>query len=277
MSAAGFLRSLFAARALVPAVAVPPMPPLAPGEPLCLLGDLHGCAELLDRFLALRARHFPGHRLVALGDAIDRGPDSPAVIARLRAECARGAVCLMGNHEEMLIGFLDDPVGAGRRWLDHGGLETLAGFGLRGLPARPEERVGARDALRARMGAETEAWLRDLPASWRSGNLVAVHAGLDPDLPPERQKRRNPIWGHPGFLARPRSDGLYVAYGHTVVDRAHMRAGRLALDTGAYATGILSYALVDPAAPPHERVTFATVPYSRALSAGPGAPLAGAR
>jgi serine/threonine protein phosphatase 1 len=232
----------------------------APEEAVCLLGDLHGRADLLEQFLALRRRHFPECRLISLGDAVDRGEESAGVLRLLRTETDQGAICLMGNHEEMLIEFLDDPVDQGRRWLVHGGLGTLASFGLRGLPSDAAGREKARDALRERMGPETEAWLRALPPFWRSGNLVAVHAGLDPDLPPEAQDRRNHVWGHRNFTTQSRNDGICVAYGHTVVDQAHMRGGRLALDTGAYATGKLSYALIDPAASESERVIFAVVP-----------------
>jgi serine/threonine protein phosphatase 1 len=263
MSASNFFHR-FLSRSLgtlpAPLAVEEPAPIPAPKEPVCLLGDLHGCAKLLERFLRLRQRYFPEHRIVALGDAIDRGENSAEALQLLHAETNRGAVCLMGNHEEMLIEFLDDPADQGRRWLVHGGLDTLASFGLRGLPSDARAREATRDALRERIGGEIEAWLRALPPLWRSGNLVAAHAALDPDLPPEIQDRRHLVWGHRSFPARSRRDGICVAYGHTLVDRAHMRAGRLALDTGAYATGKLSYALIDPAAAESERVTFAVVP-----------------
>jgi serine/threonine protein phosphatase 1 len=232
-----------------------------PEEAVCLLGDLHGRSDLLARFLTLRRRHFPDHRLVALGDAVDRGEDSAGTLRLLRAECAEGAVYVRGNHEEMLLEFLDDPAGVGRRWLAHGGLDTLASYGLRGIPTSATEHQAARDTLRERMGPETEAWLRELPLLWRSGTLVAAHAALDPDVPPTLQDARSLVWGHPGFRRHPRSDGLWVAHGHTVVSRAHIRGGRIALDTSAYATGMLSYALIDPSLPDTERVTLGVVPF----------------
>ncbi len=264
MSALGFIRDIFSASR--PAIANTPAAPTpsaiipVPKEPVCLLGDLHGRADLLERFLTLRRRHFPDHRLIALGDMIDRGMGSAEVLRLLRAECAEGAICLRGNHEEMLFGFLDDPDGVGRHWLSHGGLATLESFGMRGVPADRATREAARDELRARMGAETEAWLRALPPLWRSGNLIAVHAALDPALPLGEQEERSLVWGHPAFMRGVRSDGICVAHGHAVVERAHMKRGRIALDTCAYATGMLSYALIDPAAPAWERVTLAVVP-----------------
>ncbi|MFT4150928.1 MAG: metallophosphoesterase [Paracoccaceae bacterium] len=239
------------------------MPGIAPAEPLCLVGDLHGRSDLLKRFLSLRDHHFPGHRIVFLGDAVDRGHDSAGVLDLLRAQQARepSTLCLAGNHEAMLLQFMDDPAGdQGRRWLAHGGLDTLASFGLRGVPQDGAAREAARDALRAAMGAVTEDWLRNLPRFWQSGNLVAVHAALDPALPPEAQDEQPMLWGHRDFGRKPRPDGLWVAHGHVIVEKAFARQGRIALDTGAYATGMLSYALIDPSLPETERVTLAAVP-----------------
>lgn len=239
------------------------MPDLAPDEAVCLLGDLHGRADLLQRFLKLRAGHFPQHRLVFLGDAVDRGPDSAEVLRLLQQAQSDdlAAVCLAGNHEAMMLDFLDDPGGdAGRRWLAHGGLETLASFGLRGVPQDGADRIAARDALRAAMGSATEDWLRHLPRLWQSGNLVAVHAALDPARPPDGQEERSLLWGHPAFGRTARKDGLWVAHGHVIVERAFARRGRIALDTGAYATGMLSYGLIDPDLPGPERLTLAVVP-----------------
>lgn len=256
-----FRRLMTSASAPVAERPEPAFPAIAPDEPLCLVGDVHGRADLLERFLHLRARHFPDHRAVFLGDAIDRGPDSAGVLRILMAEVAAGAICLMGNHEEMALAFLDAPEGDnGRRWLAHGGLEMLGSYGLRGLPQTPDDRRAARDALRRAMEPGAEEWLRALPHLWQSGNLVAVHAGLDPALPLERQTARTMLWGDPDATRRMRDDGLWVAHGHVIVDRARVRRGRIALDTGAYATGMLSYALVDPRVPESERITLAVVP-----------------
>lgn len=260
MSRYGFLRSM---RSEPGAREVTPDPasdgPPRPEEPICLVGDLHGCADLLTHLLARRRQHFPEHRMIVLGDMIDRGEDSARVLELLGEEAAAGAVCLKGNHEEMFLAFLDDPIQAGRRWLRHGGLSTLASFGWRGVPSNGASRTRAREVVCERMAAGTVDWLRGLRSSWQSGNLVAVHAGLDPDLPVEEQEASTLLWGHGAFGRRPRADGLYVAYGHTVVPRPHLRDGRLALDTGAYATGTLSYALIDPAAPELERIIFGAV------------------
>lgn len=231
---------------------------LATDEAVCLVGDIHGRADLLTRLLSLRQQHFPQTRLIVLGDMIDRGDDSAEVLRLLQAEPE--AVCLMGNHEDMLLSTLEDPVRHGRSWLSHGGMATLMSYGLRSLPRTAPELVDMADALRAAMGSETRRWLQSLPVIWRSGSLVAAHAGLDPALPPEAQETEALLWGHPAFGSVPRHDGLWVAHGHIVVDQAFARHGRLALDTGAYATGRLSYAIIDPSLPMSERLTIGQTP-----------------
>ncbi|MDZ4309644.1 MAG: metallophosphoesterase [Cypionkella sp.] len=234
--------------------------PPTPHEPVCLVGDIHGRADLLVRFMTLRQRHFPHARLVILGDMIDRGENSAEVLALLRNETTSGAVCIAGNHEAMLLAFLDDPTIQAKRWLAHGGLETLASFGLRGIPRDAADHQEIRDHLRAALGCETEAWLRRLPYFWRSGDLVVVHAALDPARPIKAQRTEVLTWGHPDFDHIPRKDGIWVAHGHVVVERAFARSGRIALDTGAYATGRLSYALIDPAMADAERITLGVTP-----------------
>lgn len=220
--------------------------PLRPDRPLALIGDVHGQDPLLERLLD--RPELAGRQVVQVGDMIDRGEKSAGVLARLRARDE--VIALMGNHELMCLGFLDTPEESGALWLRNGGLQTLASFGvgfagLRGGQAGAGELRAARDALAAAMGAELIDWIRARPRSWQSGNLLVTHAGADPALPPELQDPTALAWGCRGFERQTRSDGLWVAYGHRIVEEAHARDGRIAVDTGAYATGRLSAALVD--------------------------------
>jgi serine/threonine protein phosphatase 1 len=94
------------------------------------------------------------------------------------------------------------------------------------------------------MGDAMIDWLRARPLSWGSGNVWSVHAGADPGLPMTRQPDEVLIWGHPAFRSTPRTDGQWVIHGHTIVDAPCAHLGRIALDTGAYATGRLSAAAI---------------------------------
>jgi len=102
------------------------LPDPAPEQPLTIIGDVHGRADLLDQALAAAS----GSQTILVGDYIDRGEKSAQVLRQLTEN--PNLVCLMGNHEDMLLQFLDDPNRHGQRWLRFGGLQTLASFGIAG-------------------------------------------------------------------------------------------------------------------------------------------------
>ncbi|WP_281843273.1 metallophosphoesterase family protein [Sinisalibacter aestuarii] len=223
---------------------------LEPAETLAVVGDIHGCDQLLEALLDDISSHDPD-QLVFVGDYIDRGEKSAAVLDRLYALSQANpaqAVFLRGNHEEMLLRFLDNPEQDSRRWLKFGGLQTLASFGIGGIneTANAEQAMRARDALANALGPDLLTWLRALPSRFTSGNVAVVHAGADPDLPIAAQSPEVLTWGHRDFTARPRKDGCWVVHGHTIVAEVSRDQGRIGVDTGAYATGRLSAALIGP-------------------------------
>ena len=71
---------------------------------LALVSDLHANLEALDAVLRELDRASPGARLVCAGDVVGYGPDPEACIARLQE---RETLCVMGNHEEMVLGRRD--------------------------------------------------------------------------------------------------------------------------------------------------------------------------
>lgn len=231
---------------------MPPLPRL--DSPVCIVGDIHGRADLLDRMLQLIAAQpqTARVRLIFAGDYIDRGPDSDKVLALLRELTQSGnAVCLMGNHERMLLEAIDRPEAAGKRWLLNGGDATLASLGARfgaagRLPGETEaDRMAALAAqIRAGLPDGIEAWLRALPLWWRDQGLAVVHAGADPALAIEDQEPASLLWGHRRF-GQPRADGLWIAHGHVVVAEPQAAAGRIAVDTGAWTSGRLSAAWIE--------------------------------
>jgi serine/threonine protein phosphatase 1 len=92
------------------------------------IGDIHGCntalATLLEG-LELTA----DDAVVMLGDAVDRGPDSRDVVGQLMALRERcQVVCILGNHEQMLLDALDGRMPL-QEWLVHGGAQTLDSYG----------------------------------------------------------------------------------------------------------------------------------------------------
>jgi len=215
--------------------------PPAPERPLFVVGDIHGRADLLSRLLQRiepdRAE-FSG-QLVFAGDYVDRGARSRDVLLRLH-DLSLGTpgdvVCLCGNHERMMLDFIDDPSGAGQRWLRNGGVQTLASFSVEDMTeaSPPQAITEAASRLAAALGPDLLAWLRGLPLHLESGNVHVVHAGADPAVSMSAQDPQTLIWGHGKFASVDRSDGQWVAHGHTIVDEPAAMRGRISVDTGAW-------------------------------------------
>ncbi len=224
---------------------------LAPSERIAVIGDVHGCDWLLLSLLnRLGARDPSPDRLIFTGDLIDRGENSAGVLSiafGLQRRLGKGLVVLRGNHEQMMLDFLDAPTTMAARWLQYGGLQTLASFGIGGATETMSDAqaVRVRDKLAEALGPTLIDWLWDLPALYTNGNVHVVHAGADPALPLAGQSAHTLTWGHPDFLRRARLDRQWVVHGHTVVDTVEAHAGRIGVDTGAYATGRLSAAIID--------------------------------
>ena len=223
--------------------------PPAPSERVHVIGDVHGRIDLLD---ALMDRLGTETRTVLVGDYVDRGPDSAAVLTRARdlaPEPGGRHEALLGNHEVMLLEFIDDPAGRGTRWLRFGGEDTLRSFGVE-PPARADldAMAEAADALSDAMGP-LEGWLRALPTLWTDGTLAVAHAGCTPGRAMDDQPARALLWGGPGVMDEERGDGVWVAHGHVVVERAYAERGRIAVDTGAAYGRPLTAAVIEPGAP----------------------------
>ncbi len=227
-----------------------------PTQPIFVIGDLHGRSDLLERVLELIDREIGAHRLkdpklVFVGNLIDRGPSSRDVIARMQEltqEFPDNVVCLLGNHEQMCLDFLDTPVARHARWLKDGAAATFESFGLRlgGGLIDGSNAVEAAEALREAMGEQAIAWLRARQLIVSSGNLHVVHAAADPRRPLDDQTPRVLTWGHPEFLGVARGDGQWVAHGHSPFDHPHLKDSRISVDTDAWRSNILSAAMILP-------------------------------
>ena len=122
-----------------------------------LVGDIHGCFfEFLDLLSAVNYDRTK-HRLILLGDIINRGPHSWEMLKWVKSH---NVEIIQGNHEEAFIRF------------------------ARGnQPITP-----ALDELKRQMDKDLESWLtwmESWPLYIESENFIAVHAGLDPGKHPK--------------------------------------------------------------------------------------------
>src|SRR5215467_14248851 len=99
---------------------------------LYALGDVHGCADELESILKAIAPT-AGDTVVFVGDYVDRGPASSAVVElALALEKTRAeTVFLKGNHEDMMLSFLGLPGRYGESFLFNGGISTMESYGLK--------------------------------------------------------------------------------------------------------------------------------------------------
>lgn len=221
-------------------------PSLPEGMRLYAIGDIHGRLDLL-RQLAGKISEDIGTaganqiNAVFLGDYIDRGPQSAAVIEEL----ARGAfpvplLALRGNHEEILLRFLEDE-SVLDSWRKFGGLETLHSYGV--SVAEPMRGVGykaARDALRRVLPDSHVEFLKATRASTSVGDYFFCHAGVKPGIPLDQQETQDLLWIRDEFLEYPGAFGKVVVHGHTPATEPEQRFNRINIDTGAYATSKLT-------------------------------------
>lgn len=205
-------------------------------ETLVAIGDIHGRADLLQKLLEKVERRLEGqsYRTVFLGDYVDRGRDSAAVIDCLLAyqETHPDTVFLKGNHEEAMLDFL----GAGEdaaAWLGWGGEQTLRSYGID--LEEPVDFDALQIAFAEALPEPHFRFLMDLKRYHAEGAYVFVHAGLDPTRPLEAQRDRDLFWIREPFFnaAEEAFEGRIIVHGHTPVKRPDNLDWRINIDTGA--------------------------------------------
>jgi len=209
------------------------------------VGDIHGRLDLLDGALrelaaSASAAARDGAKVIAvfLGDYIDRGPESRGVIDRLmelRASAFCETIFLRGNHEQVLLDLLDGQETTGR-WLEYGGRETLAAYGVE-APARDVPTL--RSQAQAAVPPEHVAFLRETGLHAALGDYLFVHAGLRPDRLLEEQTDADLLWFRYYDDEAPVWDHT-VVHGHSTNARPVVGRWRIGIDTEAYASGALT-------------------------------------
>jgi serine/threonine protein phosphatase 1 len=168
---------------------------------LIAIGDVHGCALALETLLEA-ILPASADTLVFLGDLIDQGRDSAAVIEQILAlQKICKVVLIQGNHEEMLVAARESEE-ALRYWEHCGGVQTLNSYRFGGT---------LRDI-------PIEHWelLQSCQPWFETDDFIFTHANYIADLP---------IADHPEFQLRwalfepeqmqPHRSGKTMVVGHT--------------------------------------------------------------
>jgi serine/threonine protein phosphatase 1 len=237
-----FFRSLFRGSA------ANPLPPkVSDDSRVYAIGDIHGCAGLLDKLHRMILKDMECHDdkrnvVIYLGDYVDRGPDSRAVIDMLIEDCLPGfeTIFLKGNHEDSLLRFLDDPE-IGPAWLAYGGDATLYSYGVRPPDwSKPGELQRAQKEFVHTLPAAHKAFFAAMALFHVEGDYAFVHAGFRESVSMERQSPADMLWIRDEFLDSRSDFGKMVVHGHSIQETPVVRRNRIGIDTGAFATGVLT-------------------------------------
>lgn len=222
------------------------------------IGDIHGQLALLqqahDRIAQdRRATGDAAAPAVHIGDLVDRGPDSRGVVEYLRTGIAAGQpwVVLKGNHDRMFAGYLsaigwhDPGLRLDLSYLNPriGGAATLASYGVRSPADRPLAPVHA-EAVAA-VPENHRAFLEGLPAHYRRGDVLFVHAGIRPGVGLADQTETDLVWIRKDFLDDPRDHGALVVHGHTALDAPRHYGNRVNIDSSAGYGGPLTAIVIE--------------------------------
>jgi serine/threonine protein phosphatase 1 len=189
-----------------------------------VIGDIHGCNTAFD-LLTERLQLTVDDRVVILGDAVDRGPDTHRVLERIleiRNNCE--VVYILGNHEEMMLDALE-----GRRfneWLGFGGEATVDSYSGN-LDNIPDSHLDLLDSA---------------VNYWEDSRHICVHANLEPGVELDDQRSSWLRWKKLSGREFPHFSGKLVICGHsgTSYSAPLVKDGWVCLDTMAYGGGILS-------------------------------------
>jgi len=211
------------------------------------VGDVHGRLDLLEQLLEkIHADRVDGRPsetlLIFLGDLIDRGPSSKQVVERLRTYRHEGVrtLFLLGNHEEVLLRILEGEADLIAKWRLFGGTQTLESYSVdvSGLLGLPDEAAIA--LIRKAIPDEHVEFLRTFVDTCRFGDYLFVHAGIRPRVPLNEQRQSDLRWIREPFLTDDTPHGFVVVHGHSIANQVEERPNRIGIDTGAFATGVLT-------------------------------------
>lgn len=205
------------------------------------IGDVHGMYEqlvdILDHIHKFKRNHKDkSHRIVFLGDYIDRGKDSKKVLNLIKEyNSIEKVVMLLGNHDAYFIETYGYNVSIDEKHEDfiyNGGVETLESFNYD-----------------AKEMADTAEWLKNNTYLYYNHlDLVAVHAGIDWTKIMMHQTTRDLICIRDKFLEVKKIDYPFrIIHGHTITPsrKVEIYKHRIAVDTGAFLTGKLSCVVME--------------------------------
>jgi len=162
-----------------------------------VVGDVHGRCAQLHRLLEMLPREEASDMLVFLGDLIDRGPDAPGcvdLVVKLQRDNNERVLCLRGNHEQMLLDFIE---GSANLWITPvtGGERTFEQYVGKALRVTKEQDLDdARREIETSVPSDHLDFFHALPYYYEDDYAIYVHAGLDRAKHPSDTEPQSLLW-----------------------------------------------------------------------------------
>jgi serine/threonine protein phosphatase 1 len=194
---------------------------------------------------------------VFLGDVIDRGPHSKDCLDLVDRELRRNpaSTLIRGNHEDLMLRFVDGGSAGSKSWCHNGGLTTVASYGYKGFDYMDADGyVRLRDELAETFRGGHRSHVDLLRAAVPFVELprhILVHAGIVPGIPMDEQDPYQLAWNSTTLCAYTAPLPKIVVHGHMVTAKAfpEIHINRINLDCGAYVNGVLCAALLSETSP----------------------------
>jgi len=191
-------------------------------EKIFVIGDIHGCLDMLNRLMDKIAWRPDKDHLIFLGDYIDRGENPKGVVDYILAlkRCSSKVECLMGNHESMFLDYLSGK--NGNSFLMNGGGSTLKSY--------EADKSSKLDSL---IPPDHMAFYKSLKPYIELQDYYIIHAGFHPGIEISKQKLKDMLWIRSPFIYSDYDFGKKVIFGHTPFIKPLVMENKIGIDTGA--------------------------------------------
>ncbi|GAA3412077.1 metallophosphoesterase family protein [Paenibacillus hodogayensis] len=182
-----------------------------------MISDIHGCIKQFNQLLLLIEYNPIDDQLILLGDYVDRGPDSKAVVDRV-IELVRNnkAIALRGNHDQRLYDLVNSHSKEVRiKFLEHGGIQTIQSYCGSNAEITEERLQQGIEMIRTNYRHHTD-FLGQLPLYYEDNHHIYVHAGLNPSFTDwKKQSERDFMYIKDEFIRSSFDLKRKVIFGHT--------------------------------------------------------------
>jgi len=175
-----------------------------------IISDIHGCIASFKHLLYDVLQFSDVDRLILLGDYIDRGPNSRAVVNEIIHLRNRGykIVTLLGNHEQMLLSASKFPENF-TLWKRNGGERTCQSFLVDDISKMPPYYMDFFESLQ---------YYHELDG------CIAVHGGLNFEIDNPLEDLESMIWMRNTNVDFSKTNGRRLIVGHTPTSLDDIRA-----------------------------------------------------